>query len=228
MAYLGSAIRYRSAYDGSPCLACVATSKSSNRKTGDMIQVSFLAAEEEPHTACKLGKDRSVCGDCPQRPCNGGGCYVVTCEGPLSQYRAVGRERYSRRAEPADRPIRYGSYGDPASMSPRRFLWLHTALNPASWTGYTHQWRSRPDLAAYLMASADSVEDAMEAKAKGWRYFRVRQEGGRLLEGEIICPSERTNGKVKCKDCLLCCGNAKTGPNVVITAHGAKAKQYKE
>ena len=228
----GAAIRYRSAITGTPCLACVKTTKSENRKTGNMVQVSFLAAEEEPHTACKSGKDRAVCGDCPQRPKNGGACYVVTCEGPLSQYRAVLRGSYGRRAEMADRPVRYGAYGDPASMSRRAFLWLHNALFPpgtnnrVGWSGYTHQWRDRLDLSPYLMASVDSEEEAEQAKAAGWRYFRVREEGGRLLDGEIVCPAEKTDGKVQCKDCLLCCGNARKGPNVVITAHGAKATQY--
>jgi len=228
----GSAIRYRSAINGAPCIAAVKTSKSTNRKTGDLVQVSFLASEEEPHHACKSGKDRAVCGNCPQRPCNGGACYVVTCEGPLSQYRAIQRERYSRRVAAADRPVRYGAYGDPASMSRRRFLWLHNALFPpgtknrVDWSGYTHQWRDRLDLAPYLMASVDSEEEAAQARSEGWRYFRVREEGGRLLDGEIVCPSEKTDGKVKCKDCLLCCGNARRGPDIVITAHGAKAASY--
>jgi len=226
MSFLGCFTRYRSALTGAACVA-VATDRSANRKTGDVVQVSFLAAHEEPHRAVRSGADRAVCGDCPQRPTNGGACYVVTCQGPLSQHRAWRRGRYRDGAAPVGKPVRYGTYGDPASMPRRAFLALHRALSPQHWTGYTHAWRDRPDLAPFLMASVDSEEEAGEARGKGWRYFRVKRPGEPLLPGEIQCPAERSAGRVQCRECLLCCGTSRKGPSVAIDVHGARAGNFK-
>lgn len=208
------------------CVALISNG-SENRKTGNMQQVTFMRADEEPHCAVKTGGDRAVCGNCKNRPENGGPCYVVTYQGPLSAYRAWRRGRYGRGVKRARKPVRYGAYGDPAAMSARDFRRLHERLQPAAWTGYTHQWRARRGLRAWLMASVDSVAEALLAQANGWRWFRIRHAGDPLLPGEIQCPSEKTGGKVKCKDCRLCCGNAKAGaPSVAVVAHGAKAAAF--
>src|SRR5512147_1418289 len=106
MSFLGCFVGFLSALTGRACVA-LASKRSENRKTGDMVQVSFLVDGEEPHCATRSGADRSVCGNCPQRPANGGACYVVTCKGPLSAYRAWRRGRYSAAPAPATKPVRY-------------------------------------------------------------------------------------------------------------------------
>ena len=226
MSFLGTYVRYRSALNGRPCVAVFSRRRSENRKTGDMVQVSFMASGKEPHRAARTGADVAVCGDCPQRPANGGACYVVTCQGPLSQYRAWKRGRYQKGATKTTKPVRYGAYGDPGSMAPEIFQELHAELSPQEWTGYTHQWHRRPDLAPFLMASVDSEKEAREAKRAGWRYFRIKRQGDRYLRGEIQCPSEKSRGKVKCRQCLLCCGGARKGPHVVINVHGARKGRF--
>lgn len=210
---------YRSTFTGARC-RCLATRKSSNRKTGPMVQLWFLRSDREPHRAAADGSDQAICGNCPQRHSVGGHCYVVTCEGPLAIHRA--QEKSRRRATPFWRhqAVRIGAYGDPASMPRARFEALWTELEPRRWTGYTHAWRrqSAQWLQAYCMASVDNVEEQREAVAKGWRTFRCRQEGETLLEGEIQCPAEARG--VKCINCCLCHGGAR-GPNVAIFAHGS-------
>lgn len=199
----------------------VVTERSNNRKTGNMEQISYLHASIEPHKAAQCGADRAVCGNCPQRPSNGGACYVVTCQGPLAQYRAR-----TEPLKPAARPVRYGMYGDPGSVPRSTFEAWHRAREVAKWTGYTHQWRRRQWLAQYVMASCDSEREAQEAQSRGWRTFRIRASADDpLLPGEIQCPAEKSDGAVQCVDCLLCCGNARKGPNVAIVAHGGRARK---
>jgi len=68
----------------------IATLESENRKTGDMVQVWILCANQSPVSAVKLGLDSIVCGDCKHR---GTGfsdrtCCVNVGQGPNSVYRA--------------------------------------------------------------------------------------------------------------------------------------------
>ena len=55
-----------SVLDGQPIIA-VATLKTSNAKTGNMIQTWIMRRDIEPHLAIKSGDDSSVCGGCVQR-----------------------------------------------------------------------------------------------------------------------------------------------------------------
>lgn len=222
MKHLGIALTAPSVLVKDSTVRVLATQHSTNRKTGDMVQVAFLTEGTEPHTAVKTGADQAVCGDCPQR---NGGCYVVTCQGPLSSYRADQRGRYAALSSaPKGRTVRYGSYGDIASVSRTVLNRLHKALAPKGHTAYTHQWRKRQDLADMSMASVDSLEEYHEAKAAGWRTFRAAPEGSALQPGEIVCPAIK--GKVQCTACLLCCGNSRHGPDVMVPLHGATAAQH--
>ena len=68
--------------DGAP-IVVVATLKTSNIKTGDMVQTWILRSDIEPHHAVKSGDDLSICGDCIHRPANQGSCYVTVFQAPL-------------------------------------------------------------------------------------------------------------------------------------------------
>ena len=61
-------ILYRgpSEFDGSP-IVVIATHKTANRKTGDMIQTWIIRARIHPVRAVAIGADVGVCGDCPSR-----------------------------------------------------------------------------------------------------------------------------------------------------------------
>jgi hypothetical protein len=72
-----------------------------------------------------------------------------------------------------------------------------------SWTGYTHQWRKKPEYAAYLMASNHSIQDEVDAKNQGWRSFVASSEKTGLTQ----CPaSNEMNFKSNCAKCGLCSG----------------------
>ena len=181
-----------------------------------MVQIYYLPTNEPPTEAVKTGADASVCGDCKLRPIiakeqNISPCYVKKFHGPSAVYRSfkVGRYPHLDKMKPrlwqgvlqllATKPIRLGAYGDPASD-----LDTIPILTQYQWTGYTHQWRSNPQLKDVLMASVDSVAEYHEAKKQGWRCYR-HTNSSEMLDTEIQCLFY-THGKT-CQDCGLCDGN---------------------
>jgi hypothetical protein len=253
-------ILYRgpSMLNGRPIIA-VATGlgrKSKNAKTGAMIPVYILADESvDPTTAVKTGQDDSVCGDCPHRSkehATGtiqrgevgkiGSCYVNTAQGPLAIFRAVQAGSYPR-YNPVrhnrlfrSRMVRFGAYGDPAAL-PIAILETMAKLS-SGWTGYTHQWRKcDSSYARFLMASVETPNQRLEAKAKGYRTFRVRLASQPIERGEFVCPASAEAGKrLECSTCGACDG-AKASPRAVdpvIIFHGSeiggnwKGKIYEE
>ena len=197
-------------------IATIAIFNSTNRKTGDMIQIYYLPVNEPPTEAVKTGADASVCGDCKLRLLlakeqNIKPCYVKKFYGPSAVYRSFKAGKYPHldKMKPrlwqgvlqllATKPIRLGAYGDPASD-----LDTIPILTQYQWTGYTHQWRSNPQLKDVLMASVDSVAEYHEAKKQGWRCYR-HTNSGEMSDTEIQCLFY-THGKT-CQDCGLCDGN---------------------
>jgi hypothetical protein len=86
--------------------------------------------------------------------------------------------------------------------------------------GYTHQWAQFPELAAFCMASVDTLEEAAAAKLLGFRTFRVALDDFRLPT-EAGCPAAKENGaRVTCADCGLCAGLKVQAKDIVIQAHG--------
>ena len=74
--------------DGSP-IVVIAITRSTNSKTGDMVQTYVLKNNgERPTVNQQTGADFSICGDCKQRPFKGGACYVVTAQGPSMVYKS--------------------------------------------------------------------------------------------------------------------------------------------
>ena len=216
--------RGESLIDGAP-VVCIATgleASSRNSKTGALIQTWIIREDVAPHIAAAAGSDASVCGDCMHRPFNGGACYVKTFQAPLSVWRAFHRGAYvmadeSELALLRQYDVRAGSYGDPAAIP--LAIWHSVGVK----TGYTHQWRKAPGLKELAMASVDTPDEAREATASGWRYFRVRPEGAPLLAGEIDCPSKRG---VSCVDCGLCGGLQRRAKNISIEVHGATKARF--
>lgn len=111
------------------------------------------------------------------------------------------------------RNLRAGAYGDPA-MVPLE-VWRALYGDGIQGTGYTHQWREcDPEYQRYCMASVQSLDEASEAIALGWRTYRVDLEGTGAQDGEITCP-EQTLG-ISCDDCRLCGGTRKEAKNIII------------
>ena len=225
--------------DGAPIVVIAnrIVSDSDNVKTGAMVQTFVLRQDMKPLDAARLGYDYSICGHCPHRPSNAGSCYVNIGRSVESVYGAYQRGRY---AQPhvdydvdllpdlfADSVFRLGSYGDPAAAPFR--IWAHATARVKARNGYTHQWRDFPQFAALCMASVDSEAQAVEARANGWRTFRVRAASAPVMTGaEVVCPASEEAGKrTTCSDCRACGGtSAKARASIVIMAHGTTAKRF--
>lgn len=210
---------------------------SKNEKTGNMIQTWIMRSDLPPTFAVKCGLDASICGNCPHRGDGTGkarSCYVAVHQAPLNVWKAYKRGTYDRSAVSTLRPnpdviewgegqiIRLGSYGDPLAVPwPVWRLFLERAVGR---TGYTHQWREPRawSYAEWLMASCDSEADYHEARAAGWRTFRVVKPEGEKLDGEMWCPAE-TRG-LTCVECRRCRGSNTRLHNVAIHVHGSKPR----
>lgn len=224
-----------SVLDPATDIVAVATLQSDNRKTGNMIQTWILRTDRSPVEAIMDGTDAAICGDCRHRgvPKPKGArispvprtCYVNVGQAPQAVYRAWQRGRYrpGTMLEVASlgRPVRLGAYGDPVAVPWQAWEGIHLAPR---WTGYTHQWR-RIEAAPFkgiVMASCDSVREAMDAATEGWRTFLVRAVDTRVPDGMIPCPA--VDRGASCGTCGLCNGNESwKAPNVTIEAHGSAA-----
>jgi len=211
---------YTSRFNKVPCI-CVITGadrSSKNAKTGAMAQVWFLPRDIPPHEAVKKGCDRGVCGTCPLRA--GRGCYVRADQAPLAIWKKWHAGGYREELPAFGIPVRFGAYGDPASLPARYWKALVAALCPQRWTGYTHGWRRAPWLKAWCMASVEYMGDGQKAYAQGWSVFETTPPT-REPSPDMLCLAAARG--LRCEQCLRCCG-APGGRQrwVQIPAHGSK------
>lgn len=217
--------------DGKPIVAAITgiETLSTNRKTGPMAQLYIIREDISPVEAVKTGEDYSICGDCPLRAGEdrGRACYVNYGKGPATVF------RYLSKAKPyvpgiikaRQLGIRLGAYGDPAAI-PFESVKLVTEDALYS-TGYTHQWRTCDQrLKQLLMASCDTPQDRLDAKALGWSTFRVKHPMQEKMAKEYVCPaSEEAGKKSMCFTCKKCSGDK--AKDVVINVHGTYKKHFK-
>jgi hypothetical protein len=199
---------------------------SKNAKTGAVPQVWILRSDIAPHDAAKIGADSAVCGDCPLRPANAEKgtprCYVTLFQAPLSIFRAFERGSYGpldMSAVKAD-IIRIGAYGDPAAVP--LFVWEALERETgARILGYSHQWRTVPQISRYAMASVESLQAAKEAHNLGFRTFRVMRSGDAPVKGEALCPASKEAGyRRTCETCKACDGASRgMRASIAIYAH---------
>jgi len=234
------AIIYRgpSMLDGSPIVAIAIGLKtqSKNAKTGSMLQTYILRDDMDPLAAVNSGADSSICGDCVYRGVVIEGknkkrrCYVNLGQGPLGVFKAFSRGRYAYLGDDINavktignkRLVRLGTYGDPAAVP--LYIWDALLSLSTGHTGYTHQWRTRPELKTICMASADNEQDRVDAKSSGWRTFRVAMPNHTArIKGEAVCPASKEAGKkLVCETCLSCSGaGSRRSGDIVIQAHGS-------
>lgn len=201
--------------------------KTSNRKTGAMVQTWILRADMTPLDAVGSREDGGICGGCPHRKQLDGSrsCYVQVGQAPQGIFKAYLRGSYPKATVEelaelfAGRLVRLGAYGDPAAVPSE--VWDAALSQSAGHTGYTHQWKA-PRLrwiTRYVQASVDSEAEAKVAAANGLGYFRVKPIGAPMLDGETYCPANGAD--VTCATCRACSGK---GARVVIDAHGSGAK----
>jgi len=220
--------------DGSP-IVVIATMKTSNRKTGDMVQTWILRTDVTPVDAVATGVDDAICGDCPLRGVLGKNraCYVNVGQAPQSIYHAYHRGAYPVFNEEkhgwlfAGRGLRCGAYGDPTASPLDAWLPL-IAITGKKRTGYTHQWRNCDQRwLEFLMASVETLPGAETANAAGWRTFRLRTLDQPLMDGEKDCPASKEGGyRKKCNECYGCSGAQYGKGNFAIVGHGSKPKLH--
>ena len=223
--------------DGAPIVA-IATLKSKNSKTGDMVQTWILREDISPLEAIASGADASICGNCTHRGRKGKKrtCYVQVDKAPASIWNAYYRGQYIDLSDDPstiayiiqNRIVRMGAYGDPAMVPVKQWRMLLAAS--AGRTGYTHAWRRMwaQALRPYVMASVDSVQEQDTARAMGWRTFRVRTETEPLQANEFACPASPEGGERKqCINCKACDGADRAGKaSAAIIVHGAMARHF--
>lgn len=225
--------------NGAPIVA-VALLGSDNRKTGNMVQTYILPDHDVmPSASARLGLDAAICGDCKHRPALGGACYVVLAQGPTVVHKGIRADKYPAMdaqdvgAMVAGRMVRLGTYGDPAAVPVS--VWEALTAQAAGRTGYTHQWQNpaipadaHGRLMALVMASVDSETEAVQARDRGLRYFRIRGAQEPIGRREFVCPASDEAGKrTTCAECGACDGSERTGKaSPVIVVHGSKARRF--
>ncbi len=216
---------YKSRFTGEPCICVITGSQraSENPKTGEMLQVWFLLRNVPPHEAVRHRCDRGICGTCPLK--GGNGCYVRVEQAPLAVWKKWKAGDYDDVQLKADeeRCVRFGAYGDPASMPAVHWKALIASLCPERWTGYTHGWRKAPWLKPWCMASVEYMGDGQKAYAQGWSIFEVTATLWQIPE-KFLC-SNVAHG-TQCINCLKCDGaHAPHGQRwVEIPAHGFRQR----
>jgi hypothetical protein len=234
--------------DGAP-IVCVATLKSRNGKTGNMLQTWILRADVSPMAASRDGSDASICGSCIHRGkathaakgiAKERSCYVDISRAPTAVWNTYRKGRYPRAAGHIaiaaigkGRKVRIGAYGDGSAVP--SYVVDSLLSEAAGHTAYSHQSgnpSSSYDPARY-MVSADTAEAAQAAWSTGARTFRVVTDLSEAIAGkEIPCPSLKG---IHCIDCGLCNGNpkittrnpsARVAKSIVIPVHGAGAANF--
>lgn len=231
-------------YDGSNIVA-IATWKSLNGKTGNMVQIWILNADLSPTTAAKRGYDAASCGGCAFRPfiqrlarrprasqalkalLRSKSCYVNLGKAPNGIFRAYKRGRYPLWNGDLSlfhgRSTRFGAYGDPAFLPVSLVAGIAAASK--SHTGYTHQWRDiRSSWARrFFMASCDSAQDVADATDMAWRWFYAKPKDAPVPAGSVVCPASNEAGsRTQCIDCTLCDGvqyDLDRRKSITINAH---------
>ena len=112
--------------DGAPIIG-IATLKSTNGKTGDMVQTWILREDVSPLDAIASKEDASICGACFHRgnASRKRTCYVDVGKAPQGIWKAYHRGSYVDLSDDAEtiaflmrgRIVRMGAYGDPAMIA---------------------------------------------------------------------------------------------------------------
>jgi len=213
-------------------------SKSKNRKIGDMAQIWIVPAS---------GGAREVCGDCVLLPANiapaalkaarnvGEVCYAWEGRAGMVVGKIRATTSHLKRAVGGRRP-RWTAIGDPSAIPAAAYQSVSAALAAAGADqplGYTHGWRTRPDLLSSLMGSADTLADVAEIRALGGRSFRhlpadAAPWRGKNEHGEIACPQWVRGDAITCDECGYCDGGASPRKaSVAIARHGKFVAQAK-
>ena len=196
-----------------PDSAAMWTASTKNSKTGDIPTLWVGSTRDESRASCK-GCPLLESGDCYAQ-------YGTPAIGHGSMIRAAAKGKgYTLRealkgTKRSAKMARFGAIGDPGALSKRYLDKATKAVRSIGLDviGYTHHWRGRPDLAGTFMASCETLEQADEAIASGyraavvlpWDHSATRYTTPNGARG-IVCPAmtaEAKGGSVTCNDCRL-------------------------
>lgn len=234
-----NSIIYRgpSMIDGLP-IVVVAITKSSNSKTGNMVQTYILCDNGlDPMLNNKLGNDYSICGNCkhkgeaqdidaPGKHAKGRTCYVALFQGVLNVWKQVQKNAYPTAQGHeaiaklgAGRMVRIGTYGDGAAVP--SFIFDSLLSEADGHTGYSHQDDILDIDPKLYMISADNAAQAIQAWKDGKRTFRVLDNINDLIKGsEVLCPASKEAGRrATCDTCKLCAGSTVKAKSIAIVQH---------
>ena len=208
--------------------AVIATLKTSNRKTGNMIQLWIILSDHSPVDGVKSGLDAlTICTGC--KFASGNGCYVNVGQAPLQIWKSYKANKYPK-LDPFlydnvfnGRKVRFGAYGNP-SLIPLSIIKMITEVCDG-WTGYFHDWQQMSKQKAqaygqYFMASTETNDSVRRAKEKNLRFFHVSPE---QPKDTIECLSDSRG--LSCDLCQLCKGNRIGAKSIWINPHGSKKKR---
>jgi hypothetical protein len=225
-----------------------ATPRSDNRKTGDIPQVWIGQTWASARASCDAVA-------CPLRPwltrpkgsmtCYAWGGTSAIAFASVLKKAATGTDRtlehaIAKRSKKAQ-AIRVGAIGDPGVMPWGWWYRLRRLAKAAKLDvlAYTHAdgWRKRPDLAGHTMASCDSLAEAVEAHALGFRAAIATRDVAAdsppitLADGRraVVCPAisaATRNREVTCNTCRMCDGS-KLGPDIIFPDHGPSVQGIK-
>ena len=213
-------------------LVCIATLKTTNRKTGNMIQLWFLEKGKTPVESVKSGSDsKTVCKGCLFS--NGRGCYVNAGQAPQQIWKAYHKgvygflpvKEYSKVF--SDRKVRFGAYGNP-SLLPVSLV-KRISETSTGWTGYFHDWQDMKPARArkyadFLMVSTETEKSRKKAERMKLRYFHVSP-----FQPKNTRECLATSKGLTCEECLLCVGNSKPKQKSIwIDPHGSRKKKASE
>lgn len=212
--------RGKSAINSAEIIA-ILTTRSSNKKIGNIAQITYIPIDDYSDRAERLEKKQAVCGACPLL---GKGCYVMPM-GTNAIKRAFLRGNYTNvkfsklPALLSNYIIRNGQDGDPLSI-PYKYVNAISELAGLH-ISYTHLWRENPEQAGSHMASVESLEDKAMANKMGYKTFRIIPEKGKLTADEMMCLNVE-NPAIQCATCQLCDGGK---ANIAVPVHGVQSKK---
>ena len=193
-------------------------SPGGNEKIGRMTQLYYLVdTKTSPVEIAKTGQDFAICGKCKHRPVNLGSCYVTLFQGVRAIHKAYHDDSYFDLSKVdfkivlellslIDMPIRFGAYGDPASMPYDKQYQIAKKMK-FELTGYTHQWNDFgnkfSDFKNFLHASVDNDKETETAKEMDWKYYKIALCGGVATADKKSAISRNKNLSDEKKDELI-------------------------
>ena len=211
---------------GRGSVVCIATGldrPSTNRKTGDVLQVWILSATRHPLAALRKPNSKRATSHCGRCPLQSNGCYVNVGRAPAQIYRAWRAGRYPELDVSAfdGKQIRLGAYGDPAAIPAHLIDTI--SRRAKSIVGYSHSLpvlhhTQAKQLSRWLMCSTHDEASRIWAESRGYRVFHVSPE---KPSGFLTCLN--SSHGLQCDKCGACNGNK--GRSIWIAPHGtSKAK----